>query len=544
MRDKITLDASGQYRRDLGWKPGKNGGFTQRRFYLGRDPKHAERLCRKLEVLWEDILARFERTPGMEGERPMWTENTLAMAEGIVTDAKTVFVRPPEIVGAGNHTLDTELYGIWFARMVRDFRGVNLTFDHPTIPSEVATLADRFEAKAARLRPANRTRETLHQALDAYKVWLRTEKYLTPPEDGKEVRTSQTGVKEAERVERIKRHAADVPLSSLGVREVKAVVAAWVNRPQSSQGRAFAVTVCRHNIRCWKHFVHWLHEQPEFPWKLPPDLVWGRAKVAANQAEKDARVTPQQVATYTKEELRLLWQYGTDTTRVLMALALNCGFGIAEIGSLKADQVKGDVIARLRTKTDVYGQWRVWPVTGRLLAATKPNGTPWLLVTKQGRQLIEATEGNFRGAYIPNRWNHLLDRVQEDRPDFRRLSFNKLRKTAANMIREVAGGEMAGIFLAHGRAVKDDQLEVYTNRPFRQMWEAQDKVWEELKDIFVGEAVPEARISIGTIRKMESMHAEGVPVKEIAAACGVCETTVRDRLWGRTKRKQSPPSAD
>ena len=84
MRDKITLDASGQYRRDLGWKPGKGGGYTQRRFYLGRDPKHAERLCRKLEVLWEDILARYERTPGMEGERPQWTENTLAMANNMI----------------------------------------------------------------------------------------------------------------------------------------------------------------------------------------------------------------------------------------------------------------------------------------------------------------------------------------------------------------------------------------------------------------------------------------------------------------------------
>jgi hypothetical protein len=26
MKDKLSLDATGQYRRDLGWKPGKNGG--------------------------------------------------------------------------------------------------------------------------------------------------------------------------------------------------------------------------------------------------------------------------------------------------------------------------------------------------------------------------------------------------------------------------------------------------------------------------------------------------------------------------------------
>jgi hypothetical protein len=273
MRDKITLDASGQYRRDLGWKPGKNGGFAQQRFYLGRDPEHAKRLSRKLEVLWDDIVTRYERTPGMEGERPVWTDNTLAMAKGIITDAKTVFVRPPEIVSVGNETLDIELYGIWFERMVRDFRGMNLTLDHPTLKGEIDKLADAFQAKATRLRPANKSRETLHQALDAYKVWLSTKKYLTPPEAGKEQRTSQTGVKECERAERLKKHVADMPLSALGVTEIEEVVTHWANRPQSTQARAFSVTVCRHHIRCWKHFLFWLHKQPDFPWRQPPDFL-------------------------------------------------------------------------------------------------------------------------------------------------------------------------------------------------------------------------------------------------------------------------------
>ena len=540
MKDKVTLDASGQYRRDLGWKPGRNGGFTQQRFYLGRDPEHAKRLCRKLEVLWDDIEARYTRTPGMEGERPIWTENTLAMARGIITDAKTVFVRPPEIVGGDERALDTELLGVWFDRMVRDFRGVNLTLDHPTLKGEIGTLADAFEAKAARLRPANKSRETLHQALDAYKEWLGTKKYLTPPESGKERRTSQTGVKEVERAERLKKYVADMPLSALGVKEIEDVVTCWANRPASSRGAAFAVTVCKHHIRCWKSFLQWLHKEPTFPWKQPPDLLWGRVRILVHQHEIDARATPRQVDTFTKEELRVLWEYGTDTTRVLMALALNCGFGIAEVGSLKAEQVRGEYIGRLRTKTAVYGEWKLWPVTRDLLAKVKPNGTPWLLVTRAGKQLIEATKGNFRGAYIPNRWNHLLNRVREDHPAFRGLSFNKLRKTAGNMVREIGGGEIAGIFLSHGQAVKSDGLaDVYTNRPFAKVWEVQDKMWERLRDIFVGEAVPEARISIGTIRKMKSMHAEGVPVKEIAEACDVCESTVRDRLWGRTKQKQS-----
>lgn len=546
MKDKLTLDASGQYRRDLGWKPGRNGGYTQQRFYLGRDLERAKRLVRKLEVLWDDIVARYERSPGMDSEgRAAWTANTLAMARGIIADAKTVFVRPPEIVRGDDRALDTELLGVWFERMVRDFRGMNLTLDHPTLKGEIGTLADAYQAKATRLRPANKSRETLHEALDAYKEWLGTKKYLTPPEAGKERRASQSGVKEAERVERLKRHVENLPLSDLGVRQIEDVVTYWSNRPESSLGAAFAVTVCRHHVRCWKSFLRWLHKEPAFGWKQPPDLLWGRERILVHQHEIDARIRPQQVETYSKEELRVLWVYATEPTRILMALALNCGFGIAEIGSLKREQVADGFVRRLRTKTAVYGEWKLWPVTQELLTRVGPNGTPWLLVTRKGKQLIEASKGNFRGQYIPNRWSRLLDRVRKDHPEFRRLSVNKLRKTAGTLIREVAGGEIAGIFLAHGRAVKTDDLaEVYTNRPFPQVWAAQDKVWEQLKDIFVGDAVTEAKISVGTVRQIQAMHAGGATVDEIVTACGVSKTTVRNRLRGRTEKKQSPQPSE
>jgi len=40
--------------------------------------------------------------------------------------------------------------------------------------------------------------QTLHEALDAYKTWLHG-RHLTPPEPGREQRTSQTGVKQGER---------------------------------------------------------------------------------------------------------------------------------------------------------------------------------------------------------------------------------------------------------------------------------------------------------------------------------------------------------
>ena len=532
MKEKLTRDASGQYRRDLGWKPGRDGGYTQHRFYLGRDLKRAQRLVRRLEVLWEQVVARWEQNLGRKGTRPVWDENTLAMAKGIIEEAQEVVVLPPDMVPGSNRTIDLEMIGIWFTNMVRAFAGQNLTLDAPELKEEIAGVRASFEKKAERLKPVNKSSQTLHQALDAYKTWLH-ERHLTPPEPDKEQRTSQTGVKQGERVERLKQHVQDMPLSEFGLKQIEDVVAYWAKRPVSSQDKPFSPTTCKHQIRLWKHFTLWLHKEPAFDWRRPADLVWERVSVLQHPHEIAARATPDQVSTYTKEELKTLWEYATDTTRVLMALALNCGFGIKEIGTLTRTEVQDGFIKRIRWKSKVYGEWKLWPVTRELLAAISPNGTKWVLVTRNGRPLVEPTKSNFTGAYIPNRWATLLKRIRLDHPSFRKLSFNKLRKTAGNLIRQASDGEISGIFLCHGQAVKTDDLaDVYTNRPFKKVFEAQDRVWESLKDIFTGEVYSETKISIGTIKKIQALHQKGLSVSEIAKQCGVAESTVRERIRG------------
>ena len=66
--------------------------------------------------------------------------------------------------------------------------------------------------------------------------------------------------------------------------------------------------------------------------------------------------------------------------------------------------------------------------------------------------------------------------------DFRRLSYGKLRKTAASLIRRFADGEVAGVFLAHGQPVEsDDLLEIYSNRPFGKVFDALRRVGEYLQ---------------------------------------------------------------
>ena len=64
-----------------------------------------------------------------------------------------------------------------------------------------------------------------------------------------------------------------------------------------------------------------------------------------------------------------------------------------------------------------------------------------------------------------------MKRVRQENADFPRQSFGKLRKTAASWIRRVGGGEMASIFIAHGKATGDSLLDLYADREFSKLFE-------------------------------------------------------------------------
>src|SRR5271154_5069441 len=172
------------------------------------------------------------------------------------------------------------------------------------------------------------TQESLHDALDAYKVWI--EKSFVDIEG----RTTQTGKKQGERADRIKRYAKDMPLSDFGTDEIAAIIEFWPPRPKKPKGGPYAFTLCKHTIRLFKHFVRWLHKEKSFPWKKPVDLELDRIKIVPDAETK------YKVETYTKDELAILWQHASHFERRLLLLALNCGFSISEIGSLDWSEVE------------------------------------------------------------------------------------------------------------------------------------------------------------------------------------------------------------
>jgi hypothetical protein len=167
-------------------------------------------------------------------------------------------------------------------------------------------------------------------------------------------------------------------------------------------------------------------------------------------------------------------------------------------------------------------------MTRQALGEPKKKGP--VFVTKGGSTLIAPTKGNNPSAKIPSAWYKLLDRVQRHHPDFKRLGFHHLRKTAGNFVRKLSDGETMGVFLRHGKPVKSDPLAgLYSNPVFSRVFDAQDKLWEFWKDIFtpLEDVELPRKISPETIRQIRSLKRQGIKTKKLSEMFGISPNQVR-----------------
>ena len=169
-----------------------------------------------------------------------------------------------------------------------------------------------------------------------------------------------------------------------------------------------------------------------------------------------------------------------------MLLGLNCGFGRMEIGTLYTKEIVGNYIKRVRRKTKVYGEWRLWPETKKAIEwymRRRPDSSlPEVVLSRNGKPLHSTDSGNDRSD-ISAVWYRFLDRIAADesipnhaeyaKGGSRRLPFNKLRKTSGNWIRRIEDGETMKIFHSRGKPVQNDEhSEAYSNKPFRRVFKA------------------------------------------------------------------------
>lgn len=576
---------TGRYERRIGWDwHGVKEKYIQPKFYLGKDRSKAELANRRLEQLWDFVQDEQEVWEKQFGprpapcDRPLWDSVTLKIAKAVAKGEVTFIVERHQ----GEQPIDysrrfgrlakeypvityvpedavayqqgQEIVNGWFQQEVEK---VNNTLFHPQFGHVPPPVIGGVLLEASQ--------QSLHQALDVYGEWIGKNHPGETTDDG-ETLPSQWGVFQRKVIARLKRHHANCPIGSLDFNAVEELLMYWRNRPKvKGKDKQITAKTAKHTLWQLRDFFRWLHRNPDFAWRKPEDFDEIKVSVRRLPGEVNAKGSPEQVKTYGLEELCLLYRYATPIERLLLLLGLNCGFGTAEVGTLRLNEIALrtqhpfehllldykppedlSFIRRVRGKTGVFGDWKLWSATTTgvewaMARREQIDNTdlPFLLLTEKGKSYFGQTKAGNRIQRIPNIWASLVKRVGDDHEGFRKLSFGKLRKTGANLIRQFSDGEVSGIFLTHGQPVKSDDLaDEYTNRPISRVYEAIDAVEKYLQPMF-NSCVPEwpterkkggPNLTPGQIEAILSLHKQGLSAKAISKQVGVSVATVYRRI--------------
>lgn len=567
---ELGKDSRGNRTRNLGWKLTANGDRSQHRFYLGKDADEAS--CRNIRL--QDLWAIIES----EAESPqtaLWNDTTLQIGMAIAAGQTTCHLAPP-LPLVGDEDFRAYIYLVdQYAKKYRMIavlpadteayqRGKGIT-DERT--QEIVRIGRDVFGEVNILAAETRT---LHEALDDYMAHVKSS--FVDIETRATTGWGNTQVKEALR---LKEKHPNIPLSRLDLMTIETMINLWRNRPMVKGGdEPIKPKTAESHIKRLKSFLWWLHRQEKYRWRIPPEVERLPVKVRETDREIQRRARPNQVETYSVTELATLYKYASPFERVYLLIGLNCGFSVAEFGTLRLNQVflrqrhghdelvgytsnpNQSWIKRVRIKTKVYGEWLLWPETVQAVewAIERRRKQPGfaedalLCLTDRGLPFAGQTEGGNNSSRISKHWyGGLLRRVQNDYPDFRRLPPKSLRKTSGNMIREIAGGEIMAVFHCRGQAVKTDHLaDVYSNRPFGKVFKAIEQMREKLRPMFEavqGESFPRAikkggpNITLATIENIRQLYLAGKRVCEIVREVGVSDMTVYRHIKGLVRSR-------
>jgi hypothetical protein len=533
-------DKSGWYKRDIGTPSkriycGKIGQITEDQFHLRRA---------KLESFWNLIVGDYQapktrRVYSSGGKnttasnRPEWTPFLHAVAVAIGKGETEFVVEKPE----GFKSLGPSYFD-HVARLNAVYGSV-MTF-RPADPERAdegrktlrriyndelseasARINGKWQGRAGSLQLSvadleNYDPTKLHKSLDEYAESIKVDPKAL---DIETKQLTQWGKGQLKTIERFKDRHEDMPIGQLNIVTIRKICDYWRSRPltvfkkikgKKREKKPIACSTARHHIWQFKDFCRWLGESPNHRWPCPPQVKDIPLEVPQTPAEQQRIVTAEQVQTYKVKELVILYKTMTDLERCYLLLGLNCGFALAEHRELMLDQIflhekhphaelidfkstdAHSWIRRVRGKSGVYGEWLLWPETVRAIE--------WALVrrrkntkSKVGPLFITQNGQPYSKQRMANMWEQkVMPRVLKSHPDFKKLPPKCLRKTSGNMIRDItANAEIMGIFHSRGKVCcTDDLAEIYSNRPWRHVFSAIEKMHERLKPLW--DAVPDA----------------------------------------------------
>jgi integrase len=544
-KDELSQDSEGRYKRWLGWKHGNGGKMIQHLFRLGRDKEKALAANRKLEAVWESVVARWKERKargGTDEPCPVWDDVTLAIGTAVARGEDYCVLQPLPGTSA-------PVAADWLAWEQAHFPMIRLRLPEEMLRAAAAQAIQYAAEDWARLHQETaQARDVVLAALgeplnvDLDKALAAYDDYLASAHKGKpSLRPRRTAVI------LLRKHLdKQQTLANLDADAIERWLAYWCRRPVGDKRSPLAYHTCRNVLLELRRFLLWLQRSPAFPWELPRHFVFPRCHVDKLPAER-VKKRPH----FTLEELKIIWQYAKPWDRALILLALNCGFSKREIATLQVGEVvqgkKHTFIKRHRTKTDVYGEWVLWPETLEALEYLKqfrPENATFAVANQNGKPMTDGTKGGNENQVIKNHWDWIMGRVLTDYPDFYRLPFKHLRKTGANMLRHLPLRGATGLpvlYLAHGEQgdSRDVLLPAYTSRRFVRLHLALLRLRKMLLPVFATVANPwegkPMRTTPKTLARVKELRAAGKKLKEIAAEVGLHWVTV-----GKICRQQKP----
>lgn len=574
-------DRTGRWCAKLGRKKTRSGKFDGHLFRFSPDEKESERRKVLIQDVWDRLVDGL-------GDNALWTKDSLRVAKAIGEGKRQVAFRLTDVVDcdggdAENPAHDFD-YALGLKRLQFLFPQVEVvpadSESHRNGVEDLSYIGEglieegRFLSVAA--TGSDPTQPSIREALSEFGTYFRATLLVTPePEEGIEGnRLSDTAQKYLVKLDTIRVQNAeqlDWPISRLTYDGCDAMLQVWRDRPlKSDVSGPMAVKTCREHAKLIMRFFRWLSRSDDFEWTKPVDFDLLKLNIKPTNREKAAPVTShfQQVKTYTVAELAILNEYANPFERFLIVCGLNLGFKRMECSTLRAGEIclgrkhefaryinfdfKDDdsFVRRLRTKTEVFGEWILWPLTvqamewvssrrmqqthimsgdgeGRAIPST-PDSVVFL--NDRGHSFTKPTKSGNANNQLTNAWNRLLRRVRQDYKDFNCLPHESLRDTAANWIRSEFDGEVAEVFLAHGSPLGSKSLiESYTNKPFGKVFKAVKWLEAKLQPMFEAspaEPFPTKRKKGGggLTPKQKKMIRElseaTVPVRQIAAQVG------------------------
>lgn len=491
------LDASGQYSRQVGCKPGQSG---QTKFRLGNDLPKAQLAAQKLAMLWDVVSGEHGRLTGFEGDdftapapvstKPSWTLETLALAEAIRKHQHIIKVsQPSHVEGPSAYAAYVDdlrqRYGHLISIQPLDIEAAQAgRLNHQQV-AEHRTRQARTNSRIAEIPlPTGGDGATLYEAIDAYAAHaLRATK-------------RESGRVESATALRLKDSTPDMELSDFGYSALERLKQYWTARPEAklSGGKLSGHPISLHTVdghlSVARRLVRWLDRSDVFKWEIPRHGL-DALKVNLQRLATTSEIAQKRhgVAVLDAPHLVTTYTHATDFERLVLLLGLNCAMSHAELITLRWDEVESDplTIKRIRHKSGVYGEFELWPETIKALdwwRGVRPGTRELVMVTGEGQP--------YTRQRIANTWTKLHRRIQRQGDDGAWwLPFKHLRKTAAQLVRNESDGEIAGVFLSHGKPVASDDLaDVYSNRPFAKVAEALKLVHVKLAPMF--ESAPKA----------------------------------------------------